>query len=150
MNGHSSEQAMSIRQAAQWIANHTGAPAPHSSTVNRWVVSGVRGVRLQARRVGAKFWTSPSDVAQFLDELNARPDSECTSGSANSQPTFQQAVRQRQVEAACARLDGLCAGFDGFASETKDDQTVRTVPVGETSFLPTGAIGGPVCGTMVE
>jgi hypothetical protein len=142
MNGHSSEQAMSIRQAAQWIANYTGAPAPNSTTVNRWVVHGVRGVRLQAKRVGARFWTSPSDVARFLDELNARPGSECTSGSANSQPTFQQSVRQRQVEAACARLDGLCAGFDGFANETKDDQMVRTVPVGETSFRPTGAIGG--------
>lgn len=111
MNGHSSEQAMGIREAAQWIASHTGAPPPNPSTVNRWVVHGVRGVRLQARRVGAKFWTSPSAVARFLDELNARPDSESTSGSANSQPAFQQAVRQKQVDAACARLDRLCAGF---------------------------------------
>jgi hypothetical protein len=142
MNGHSSEQAMSIRQAAQWIASHTGAAPPNPSTVNRWVVSGVRGVRLQARRVGAKFWTSPSDVARFLDELNASPGSESTSGTADSQPTFQQSVRQRQVEAACARLDGLCAGFDGFANETKDDQAVRTVPVEEKIFRPTGAIGG--------
>jgi len=113
MNGHSSEQAMSIRQAAQWIANYTGAPAPNSTTVNRWVVHGVRGVRLQARRVGAKFWTSPSDVARFLDELNARRGSECTSGVANSQTAFQQAVRQKQVDAACARLDSICAGFVG-------------------------------------
>ena len=111
MNGHASEQAMSIRQAAQWIANHTGSPAPNSTTVNRWVVHGVRGVRLQAKRVGAKFWTSPSDVARFLDELNASPIGDRPSGVANSQTAFQQAVRQKQVDAACDRLDRLCEGF---------------------------------------
>ena len=121
MNGHSSEQAMSIRQAAQWIANHTGAPAPNSTTVNRWVVHGVRGVRLHAKRVGAKFWTSPSDVARFLDELNASPIGDRPSGVANSQTAFQQAVRQKQVDAACDHLERLCAGFSksptGFGSQ---------------------------------
>ena len=111
MTPHSSEQAMGLREAAEWIARHTGAPVPNPSTVNRWVVHGVRGVRLQARRVGAKFWTTPSDVARFLDQLNASRGAERSVEVINSQPAFQQVVRQKQVDAACDRLDRLCAGF---------------------------------------
>jgi hypothetical protein len=111
MNGHSSETAMSIRDAALWIAKHTGAPAPNSSTVNRWVVHGVRGVRLQAKRVGAKFWTTSTDVARFLDQLNDSTGKQHPVGSADTQTAFQQAVRKKQVDAACDRLDRLCAGF---------------------------------------
>jgi hypothetical protein len=111
LNPHPAEAAMSLREAAEWIARHTGAPAPNSSTVNRWVAHGVRGVRLQAKRVGAKFWTTPGDVARFLDELNAAPVSGRTSGSACSPATFQQAVRRKQVDDACDHLDQLCTGF---------------------------------------
>lgn len=111
MNGHSSEQAMSLREAAQWIANHTGAPAPNSTTVNRWVVHGVRGVRLQARRVGAKFWTSPSNVARFLDALNNSQGQSPRANTSLAVASFEQAVRREQIAAACDRLDSLCGGF---------------------------------------
>jgi hypothetical protein len=111
LNPHPAEAAMSLREAAEWIARHTGAPAPNSSTVNRWVVSGVRGVRLQARRVGAKFWTTPTDVARFLDELNAAPVSQRQSGNGDQPPSFQCTVREQQVNAACAQLASMCAGF---------------------------------------
>lgn len=109
MNGRSSEQAMSLREAAQWIANHMGVPAPNPSTVNRWVVHGVRGVRLEAQRVGAKFWTSPNNVARFLDELNAvRIDPSLPAAPLGP---FVDAVRRQQVDAACEQLNRLCAGF---------------------------------------
>ena len=111
LNPHPAEAAMSLREAAEWIARHTGAPTPNSSTVNRWVAQGVRGVRLQAQRVGAKFWTTPSDVARFLDELNDSTGKQHPVGSADAQNAFQQAVRQKQVDAACDRLDRLCVGF---------------------------------------
>ena len=142
------DQSISLQEAADWIADTTGIPRPHASTMHRWTTKGVRGVRLKSVRVGAKHWTTPGDIAVFLDALNSARSVEPAPESPSA--AFQHGLRLRQVEAACAQLDGLCAGFDGFANETKNDQTVRTVPVGETSFRPTGAIGGPVCGTLVE
>ncbi len=145
MTPHSSEQAMGLREAAEWIARHTGAPVPNHSTVNRWVVHGVRGVRLQAKRVGAKYWTTPSDVARFLDQLNDSRGGERPVEGTDSQPAFQQVVRRRQIDAACARLDGLCAGFEGGAGPAKDKtRMARTVPGEEMRFRPPGAIGGSV------
>jgi hypothetical protein len=106
-----SEQAMSLREAAKWIASHTGAPVPNQTTVNRWVVHGVRGVRLQAKRVGAKFWTTSMDLAEFLDALNSDKHQQQISNVAHRSNTFEQAARREQIEAACAKIDNLCTGF---------------------------------------
>jgi hypothetical protein len=125
MTGHASEQAMSIREVAQWIAIHTGAPAPNSSTVNRWVVHGVRGVHLQAKRVGAKFWTTPTDVARFLDQLNDSTGKQHPVGSADAQTAFQQAVRKKQIDAACEKLESICSGFNTQNSSSANEQKMR-------------------------
>jgi hypothetical protein len=54
--------SLSLAEAAEWIARSTGSPKPHISTVNRWATHGVRGVRLQTTRVGAKFWTTAACI----------------------------------------------------------------------------------------
>lgn len=110
---------MTLNEAAAWIAQQTGSRRPHVSTVLRWILKGVRGVRLPARRVGAKYWTTQTDVALFLDELNSpagrSPRAEMGSGNHQPRPSVVASLRHRQVEAACDQLERLC----GLAPQVK-------------------------------
>jgi hypothetical protein len=103
-----SDQALSLRAAADWIACHTGVKKPHASTMTRWATRGVKGVRLQVTRVGAKLWTTPGSLAEFLDALNARTSPESVPATPE---TFQAGVRRHQIESACMHLDALCANL---------------------------------------
>ncbi len=110
--GSSPIEAMTISEAAGWVARETGSRRPHVSTLLRWILKGVRGVQLPARRVGAKYWIAPGDLARFLDELNApsgRPHQGGPSGGTQRPaPSALTSLRQRQVEAACNQLERLC------------------------------------------
>jgi hypothetical protein len=116
----SSEGSLSLADAAVWIARATGSPKPHVSTVNRWARYGVKGVRLQGTRVGAKFWTTADSIAAFLDALNMNPVERQFVVGGDSADTFRQRVRRKQVDDACAQLDSLCKGWDGIQSTEKD------------------------------
>lgn len=111
-------EALTLRDAAAWIASATGSPEPHVSTVHRWVVRGVRGVRLSATRVGAKFHTTANDIAEFLDRLNSslhqHVPQKAPLGPSHG---LQEKVRMAQIDAACERLERLCAGFSAQSSE---------------------------------
>jgi hypothetical protein len=117
-----SNESLSLTEAAVWIARMTGSRQPHVSTVNRWALHGVRGVRLQGVRVGAKFWTTPDSIAAFLDALNKRSGERQCIIRASTTDTFQQRVRRKQVDDACAQLDSLCKGWDGPQS-TRNETT---------------------------
>ena len=121
-------ETLSLRDAAAWIASATGSPEPHVSTVHRWAVRGVRGVRLGATRVGARFLTTANDLAEFLDRLNASPGASIGQQSYSPVPSYTEAVRQKQVEAACEELDRLCENArsgNAVMAEQKDLAAVR-------------------------
>ncbi len=40
---------------------------PRSATIIRWIINGVRGVKLQAQSVGHKWYCSAEDVRRFVD-----------------------------------------------------------------------------------
>lgn len=40
---------------------------PHKSTVIRWVVKGVLGVHLEAKRLGSRYVTTVEDVLRFIE-----------------------------------------------------------------------------------
>ena len=46
--------------------------AVHRSTLHRWVVEGINGVRLEVARMGARHVTSHEAVERFLQSVNAR------------------------------------------------------------------------------
>ncbi len=60
------ETLLSLAEAAALIP---GNPAP--STVARWAIHGVRGVRLESFVVGGKRRTSREAIDRFLAALNA-------------------------------------------------------------------------------
>jgi hypothetical protein len=44
---------------------------PHKSTAIRWVVRGVSGVRLEAKRLGSRYMTTVEDVKAFIERATA-------------------------------------------------------------------------------
>jgi Protein of unknown function (DUF1580) len=59
------EQLLSLRAAALWLAARTGTPAPHVHTVRRWALAGVRGAVLDVVRIGCRTFTSIEALQRF-------------------------------------------------------------------------------------
>jgi hypothetical protein len=107
------ERAMTLGEAARWIADRTGGRKPHVSTLSRWAIKGVRGTRLSTTRVGGRYLTTQADLASFLDTLNS-PVADPAQSAAHPPrpcPDFIDGVRRQQVDAACDHLDRLCKGY---------------------------------------
>ena len=66
-----STTAITLSEAATFIAQTTGCRRPHVNTILRWAMKGVRGVRMHSVRVGRTHWTTHAAVTQFLAQLNA-------------------------------------------------------------------------------
>ncbi len=64
----SDETPLSLIDAAKLFANH---PSPPS--VYRWAQKGVKGVKLEARNIGGRKYTSREAVERFLTALNQSP-----------------------------------------------------------------------------
>lgn len=60
---------------------------PHKSTVWRWVLKGVRGIRLETIVVGGKRYTTIEAIERFIAATTAK---------ANGEPTPLRTPRQRQ------------------------------------------------------
>lgn len=67
--------AMTLAQAAAYVAESTGCRRPHLNTVFRWATKGVSGHRLHTFKVGRIHWTTRRDIADFLERLNAARNS---------------------------------------------------------------------------
>jgi hypothetical protein len=68
-----SERLMTLTEAAAFRpANRQGKPT-HISTVYRWINPGVRGVRLEAIRLGGKLYTSKEALQRFAERLTMQP-----------------------------------------------------------------------------
>jgi Protein of unknown function (DUF1580) len=58
------------RPLADLLALFPAAAAVDAKTLARWASRGVRGHRLAARRIGAKWYSTAAAVERFLDVLN--------------------------------------------------------------------------------
>lgn len=112
VTGMASHEALTLNEAAAWIATETGCRRPHVSTLLRWILKGVRGERLPARRVGSKYWVHARDLAGFLDDMNApaRTVTQGRLGRETPSPSAVNSLRRQQVDAACSQLDRLLRG----------------------------------------
>jgi len=76
------------------VAKELGvAPA----TVYRWALRGVRGVKLQAQRVGGRWATKEQWVQTFLEQLNSEQVFESIPKKANDQQFREQAELSDKV-----------------------------------------------------
>jgi len=68
-----SENLINLRTAATLRPSGRNGRPTHVSTVFRWIQRGVRGVRLEAVRIGGSMYTSREALQRFVDRLTASP-----------------------------------------------------------------------------
>lgn len=68
-----SEQLINLRTAAKLRPCGRNGRPTHISTIHRWIQRGVRGVRLEAVRIGGSLFTSREALQRFADRLTAPP-----------------------------------------------------------------------------
>jgi hypothetical protein len=66
------ETLISLAQAARLLPPGRNGKTTHISTLMRWINPGVRGVRLEAVRLGGRWLTSAAALQRFADRLTAR------------------------------------------------------------------------------
>jgi hypothetical protein len=93
------ETVIAIRDIPGHLPPRPNGKRVHISACYRWIQRGVRGVRLEAIRIGGTMYTSVEALERFGLRLNAEfPGKQCTPGSA---------ARERQIDRASQRLRGL-------------------------------------------
>jgi hypothetical protein len=87
------EGLVPLRDAAHLL----GGRRVHASSLHRWRNRGVRGIKLEAVRVGGTWCTSPAAMRRFVSRLSG-PD---------PMPPARRSPRERKGNPAGARLDAL-------------------------------------------
>jgi hypothetical protein len=90
----STENLISLREAPRHLPTRPNGKRVHISAVYRWVSRGVRGVKLEALKIGGSTYTSVEALQRFGDRLT---------GDTLEQPPAAQATprqREREIEQA--------------------------------------------------
>lgn len=98
------EELISLKDVCQLLPRRRRGRKPSFSTVWRWALHGVRGVKLETLRVGSTLCTSREALQRFFDRLSE------SDGAAppQQQPTYRTpAQRQRAVEQAERELEKM-------------------------------------------
>jgi len=67
------EQTITLSQAARLLPRLRGDRTVHVSTLYRWIKRGIRGVRLEAAKIGRTSVTSREAIQRFVDRITAAP-----------------------------------------------------------------------------
>jgi hypothetical protein len=94
----STEELLTLAQAARLRPPGRNGRPQHVSTVYRYALKGFRGVRLEVVRLGGSLYTSRQALQRFAERLTAT--------SVHGDPTRQSTTQRRQSrEHAAKRLD---------------------------------------------
>ena len=63
------DDLISLTQASRQM-RRLNAPAPHVATLHRWVKRGLNGIRLDAKRVGRRWYTTADALRSFIDQCS--------------------------------------------------------------------------------
>jgi hypothetical protein len=92
------DQLLGITAAARLLPGR-----PHCGTIMRWVQKGLGGERLEAVKVGGKWYTTREALNDFIARTTASAGGQ--TASTRHQP--QQAVRLAAADVAGAKLDAI-------------------------------------------
>ncbi len=87
------ETLLNFSQLAKTIPPMRGNRPVHVSTIHRWRSRGVRGVRLEATRIGGSWHTSSEAFKRFCVRLTAVEDATAVTCSASKRQHTHQADR---------------------------------------------------------
>ncbi|HUW30310.1 MAG TPA: DUF1580 domain-containing protein [Planctomycetota bacterium] len=92
-----SEELLSLKDVCQLLPRRRRGRKPAFSTVWRWALHGVRGVKLETLRVGGTLCTSREALQRFFDRLSE----DGNTAPPQQQPFYRTPTqRQRAVEQA--------------------------------------------------
>ncbi len=97
------EQLLTPTKASELCPECRRGARPNIATIYRWMVKGVRGIKLESLVVGATRCTSVEALQRFFDALTAAADAE-HSAAIVSRPSSKS--RAKAIEAAERRLAG--------------------------------------------
>jgi hypothetical protein len=120
------ETLIPLREAPRRLPPRPNGKRMHISACYRWISRGVRGVRLEAIRIGGSTYTSLEALQRFADHLGA-PGAPLTL-PASSPPR----TRQKQIDQASKRL-----------REALGHSGDNDVPTSEDGCLDEGGKGVP-------
>jgi len=95
------EQVVTPARATHFCPERRRGVRPNIATIYRWMVQGVRGIKLESIVVGATRCTSIEALQRFFDALTAAADAE---HSAAIIPPPVSKSRQKEIAAAERRL----------------------------------------------
>lgn len=95
------EEVVTLSQATEYVPARGRANKVHVSTIYRWALRGIGGVRLETVMVGGTRCTSVEALLRFFDRLTAAADGTSTSSPATSRHRKAQVrAAERELEAA--------------------------------------------------
>ena len=99
------DTTLSLLQAAKLIPPTRGDKPVQVCTLVRWILHGVRGVRLEAVRIGGRWITSHEALDRFTAALTAQYNLEPTQTTSTSKPELKRYQRHQEcVEEQLAAL----------------------------------------------
>lgn len=93
------ETVIAIREIPRYLPARPNGKRVHISACYRWIQRGVRGVKLEALRVGGTMYTSVEALERFGLRL--------TDGASGTRTSPESSARKRQVNQASQRLRNL-------------------------------------------
>jgi hypothetical protein len=68
------EKLISLARAASLVPPARRGKKTHISTLVRWITQGVKGVKLEALRLGGRWFTSAAAMQRFAERLTPKSD----------------------------------------------------------------------------
>jgi hypothetical protein len=93
------ENLITLRQAADLLPRRRGGKRPHFSTLWRWALRGIRGIRLETISVGDTLCTTREALEEFIRRVTEARGISTTSASHMSRQ------RKREIAQAEHNLD---------------------------------------------
>ena len=90
-----SEEIITLSQAARFLPGR-----PHLSTIHRWRLRGIRGVKLETLLVGGRRFTSREALERFCERVTAIANGKSTPQRTNRQRTAAVNRANRELDRA--------------------------------------------------
>ena len=97
------EQLVRISDVPKHLPPRPTGKRVHISAVYRWLLRGIRGVRLESLKIGGTTYTSKEALQRFADRLTGPPaDPDTTSATT--------LTRQKQIDRAAKQVEAILGG----------------------------------------
>jgi len=94
------EEVVTLNKATEYVPKRGRPKKVHVSTIYRWALPGIRGVRLETIMVGGTRCTSVEALLRFFERLTAATDGKPVPSSDSRHRQAQVRAAERELEAA--------------------------------------------------